>query len=278
MQGMMRRGLLLSLYLILSFSLSAQDYHDLAARAFDAAQHDSLEKAEILYKQALEKEPTNIRNSMLFSNLGTVQQRMGKIDEAIESYSLGLNLAPQSVKILLNRASLYLQKDLLDKAYIDYCNVLDVDRKNEEALLYRAYIYTRRRNYKEARIDYNTLLQMLPEHRMGRLGLALLDQKEMRYREATEIFNRLLDEDPNDTAILKARANLEMEMELPDMALLDVNNVIRLTPNDAEAYLMKGDIYLILKKKKDANKAYDKAVSLGIPRPEVLNRMKQQKN
>ena len=137
---------------------------------------------------------------------------------------------------------LFLQKDLLDKAYIDYCNVLDVDRKNEEALLYRAYIYTRRRNYKEARIDYNTLLQMLPEHRMGRLGLALLDQKEMRYREATEIFNRLLDDDPNDTAILKARANLEMEMELPDMALLDVNTVIRLTPNDAEAYLMKGDI------------------------------------
>ena len=161
---------------------------------------------------------------------------------------------------------------------IDYCNVLDVDRKNEEALLYRAYIYTRRRSYKEARIDYNTLLQKLPEHRMGRLGLALLDQKEMRYREASEIFNRLLEDDPNDTSILKARANLELEMELPDMALLDVNNVIRLTPNDAEAYLMKGDIYLVLKKKKDANKAYDKAVSLGIPRPEVLNRMKEQEN
>ena len=275
---MMRRGILLVGSLILSLTLAAQDYHDLASQAFDASQHDSLQKAEILYKQALEKDPTNRLNSMLFSNLGTVQQRMGKIDEAIQSYSLALNLAPQSVKILLNRASLYLQKDLLDKAYIDYCNVLDVDRKNEEALLYRAYIYTRRRSYKEARIDYNTLLQKLPEHRMGRLGLALLDQKEMRYREASEIFNRLLEDDPNDTSILKARANLELEMELPDMALLDVNNVIRLTPNDAEAYLMKGDIYLVLKKKKDANKAYDKAVSLGIPRPEVLNRMKEQEN
>lgn len=274
---MKRRGLLMCLFFMMSLSVVAQDYRELATRAFDAAQHDSLEKAEILFKQALAKDPSNVRNAMLFSNLGTVQQRMGKIDEAIESYSLGLNLAPQSVKILLNRASLYLQKNLLDKAYIDYCNVLDEDRKNDEALLYRAYIYMRRRSYKEARIDYNTLLQMLPEHRMGRLGLALLDQKEMRYREASEIFNRMLEETPNDISILKARANLELEMELPDMALLDVNNVIRIDPDDAEAYLMKGDIYLVLKKKKDANKAYDKAVSLGIPRPEVLERMRQQK-
>ena len=112
----MRRGILLVGSLILSLTLAAQDYHDLASQAFDASQHDSLQKAEILYKQALEKDPTNRLNSMLFSNLGTVQQRMGKIDEAIESYSLALNLAPQSVMILLNRASLYLQKDLLDKA------------------------------------------------------------------------------------------------------------------------------------------------------------------
>lgn len=70
-----------------------------------------------------------MRNSMLFSNLGTVQHRLGKIDKAIESYTLGLNLAPYSVTILLNRAALYLEKNLYEKAYLDYCNVIDIDRK-----------------------------------------------------------------------------------------------------------------------------------------------------
>lgn len=63
-----------------------------------------------LFEEALKLEPANMRNSMLFSNLGTVQHRLGKIDKAIESYTLGLNLAPYSVTILLNRAALYLEK------------------------------------------------------------------------------------------------------------------------------------------------------------------------
>ena len=157
---------------------------------------------------------------MLFSNLGTVQHRLGKIDKAIESYTLGLNLAPYSVTILLNRAALYLEKNLYEKAYLDYCNVIDIDRKNQEALLYRAYIYMQRRDYKEARIDYNTLLQEEPKNKMGRLGMALLNQKELKFREALEEFNRMITDYPNDASLLKARANLEIEMNTPDLALL----------------------------------------------------------
>lgn len=166
----MKRILCYFLFCCICIYMHAQTYDQLAARAVDAAERDSLELSERLFEEALKLEPANMRNSMLFSNLGTVQHRLGKIDKAIESYTLGLNLAPYSVTILLNRAALYLEKNLYEKAYIDYCNVIDIDRKNQEALLYRAYIYMQRRDYKEARIDYNTLLQEEPENKMGRLG------------------------------------------------------------------------------------------------------------
>ncbi|WP_455671560.1 tetratricopeptide repeat protein [Phocaeicola sp.] len=257
--------------------MQAQTYDELATRALDAAQKDSLELSEQLFEKALKQEPANLRNSMLFSNLGTVQRRMGKTDKAIESYSLALNIAPYSVTILLNRASLYLEKRMYDKAYIDYCNVIDIDRKNAEALLFRAYIYMQRRSYSEARIDYNTLLQEDAKNKTARLGLALLNQKELRYREALEEFNRMITDYPNDVSLLKARANLEIEMNTPDLALLDLETAAKIAPKDAEIYVMCGEIYLSQKKKREAYVAFEKAIELGVPRPELQDKLKASK-
>ena len=61
--------------------------------------------------------------------------------------------------MLLNRAALYLEKDLIQKAYLDCCNVIDLLPKNLEARLFRAYIYMQRREYKEARVDYKVVLE-----------------------------------------------------------------------------------------------------------------------
>lgn len=257
--------------------MQAQTYEELITRALDAAQKDSLRQSEALFKQALQMDPANMRNALLFTNLGTVQRRMGKKDEAIESYTLSLNITPYSVVTLLNRASLYLEKNLLNKAYVDYCNVIDIDKTNKEALLYRAYIYMQRREYKEARMDYNTLLQEEPGNATARLGRALLNQKEQRHREALEDFNRLVSDHPRDISYLKARANLEVEMNTPDLALLDLEEAAKLNPDDAEIYVMCGEIYLEQKKKREAYVAFEKAISLGVPRPQLQDKLKASK-
>lgn len=267
-------------YLILfcaCIQMQAQTYDELVTRALDAAKKDSLGLSERLFKDALKLDPANVRNALLFSNLGTIQRRMGKTDDAIESYSLALGITPYSTTMLLNRASLYLDKNLLDKAYIDYCNVIDIDRKNKEALLFRSYIYMQRRSYQEARVDYINLLDLEPRNKTARLGLALLNQKELRYRESLEEFNRMITDYPEDASLLKARANLEIEMNTPDLALLDLEAAAKLTPKDAEIYVMCGDIYLSQKKNREAYVAFEKAISLGVPRPELQDKLKASK-
>ena len=87
----------------------SQTYDELIDKAMDAVEQDSLLLAENYFKEALRLEPANMRNSLLFSNLGTIQRRMGKRKEALESYSLALNKTPFSVTMLLNRASLLLE-------------------------------------------------------------------------------------------------------------------------------------------------------------------------
>lgn len=273
----MKRIILGLFCLIFSLQLSAQTYDEYISQAMDAIETDSLAKAEMFFKEALKLEPANIKNALLFSNLGTIQRRIGKKKEALEAYSLALNLTPYSITILLNRASLYLEMDMLDKAYLDYCNVIDLDAKNKEALQFRAYVYMRRRQYMEARLDYQRLLAEEPENKTARVGIAMVNQKDKRYREALEELNRLITDYPRDVSLLKARAELEVEMNSLELALLDLEEAVRITPNDADIYVMCGEIYLTQGKKREAYAAFEKAVELGIPRSMLQDQLKLSK-
>ena len=274
---MMKRIKLILIAVFACFQLSAQTYDELITRAMNAVESDSLYQAETWFKKALQLEPANMRNALLFSNLGTIQRRMGKNQEALESYSLALNLTPYSITMLLNRASLYLDMDYLDKAYVDYCNVIDLDAKNQEALGFRAYIYMRRRQYQDARNDYQKLLEVVPGDKTARIGMAMVNQKLQRYRESLEEFNRLIVDYPKDVSLLKARAELEVEMNTLELALLDLESAVKMAPNDAEIYVMCGDIYLAQGRNREAYVAYEKAVELGVPRPELQDRLKASK-
>ena len=254
-----------------------QTYDDLIHKAMDAVEMDSLQQAEQLFTEALKLEPANMRNALVFSNLGTIQRRMGKKKEALESYSLALNRTPYSVTMLLNRASLLLEMDYLDKAFVDYCDVLDIDRENKEALMYRAYIHMKRRMYHNARLDYRAFLELEPGNKTARIGMAMVNQKDKRFQESLEEFNRLIVDYPRDVSLLKARAELEIEMNSLDMALLDLENATRLTPNDPEIYVMCGDIYLMQDKRREAYTAFEKAIDLGIPRPKLQDRLNASK-
>ena len=132
----MNRILLITILACLTTASPAKaqsSYNELVEEAMKYIKLDSLTQAENLFRQALKADPTNARNALVFSNLGTVLKRQGKTDEAIKNYTFALNITPYATSILLNRAALYLEKDMQDKAYIDYCNVIDLIPENTEA-------------------------------------------------------------------------------------------------------------------------------------------------
>lgn len=275
------KKLILSFFVCSAMALPAfsQTYQELSERAIAATEQDSLSQAEDYILQALKLEPSNPHNALLFSNLGTIQRRQHQYEQALESYTLALNIAPRAVPILLNRAALYLEQGKDELARIDYSLTLDVDKDNPEALLMRAYIYMQQRNYSFARADYERLLKIDPQSYNGRLGLATLEQKEGKYEAALSILNRMIvdgGDDAQSTAPLYvARAGVENDMKHLDLALMDLEEAIKLNPSLMESYLMRGQIYLSQKKKDLAKRDFEKAVSLGIPQADVRDLLKQ---
>ncbi len=252
----------------------AQTYNEVVERAMKCALGDSLVQAEQLFRKALKMDPNNARNALLFSNLGTVLKRMGRTDEAIEAYTMALNITPYSTAMLLNRGTLYLDKGLDSKAYVDFCNVIDLIPENIEARLYRAYIYMQRREYKEARIDYNVIVGKEPSHKAARIGLAMLDQREGNLSAARDKLDLLIGEFSDDASLFLMRANLDLERGYPEAAILDLEEALRLNPKDAETTVQLGDVYLSIKEKSKALKAYEKAISMGIPRSALMEQIK----
>lgn len=252
----------------------AQTYNEVIEKAMNCTFKDSLVQAEELFQKALKMDPTNARNALLFSNLGTVQKRLGKTDEAIKSYTLGLNITPYATSILLNRAAIYLDKGMTDQAYLDYSNVIDLLPENIEARLFRAYIYMNRREFDEARVDYNVVVRKDPKHKSARLGLVLLDQYVGKIRAAHNGLDLLIHDYPEDASLLRMRANLELDENFPDAALADLETVVRLNPKDAEAYCQLGEVCLRLNKKDEAKKAFEKAIELGVSRALLAGKLK----
>ncbi|MDE5711347.1 tetratricopeptide repeat protein [Bacteroides sp.] len=277
--------------LILSFfawstmvaSAFSQTYQELSERAFAATEQDSLELAKQYIAQAMKADPANPHNALLFSNLGTIQRRQHQYDQALESYTMALNIAPRAVPVLMNRATLYLELGKEELAKMDYSLVLDLEKDHSEALLMRAYIYMSQRNYKFARADYEHLLKLVPQSYSGRLGLATLEQKEKNTDAALAILNAMLagQEEPDGltasqrAVLYVARAGVEQEMNQADLAVLDLEEAIRQDPSQAEAYLMRGQIYLSQKKKGLAKRDFEKAAALGVPRVEVRELLQQ---
>lgn len=257
----------------------SQTYQELSDRAVAATEQDSLAQAVEYIQQALKLDPANPHNALLFSNLGTIQRRQRDYDKALESYTFALNIAPRTVPILLNRAALYLELGKDDLARVDYSLILDIERDNREALLMRAYIYMQQRDYNFARADYERLLKFDPQSYNGRLGLATLEQKEGKYEAALSILNRMIGEKGGSetggmtalqyAVLYVARAGVEQDMGHADLAMIDLEEAISLDPSQAEAYLMRGQIYLSQKKKDLAKRDFEKAVSLGIPQADV---------
>lgn len=266
------------------FPAFSQTYQELSERAVAATEQDSLSLAETYIEQALKMEPANPHNALLFSNLGTIQRRQHRYEQALDSYTLALNIAPRAIPALMNRAALYLELGKDDLARIDYSLVLDIESDNQEALLMRAYIYMRQRNYNFAKSDYERLLKLAPQSYNGRLGLATLEQKEGKFEAALSILNAMIAEKGGEATRLTtqqyavlyvARAGVEQDMKHVDLAMMDLEEAIKLDASQTEAYLIRGQIYLSQKKKELAKRDFEKAISLGVPQGDLRDLLLQ---
>jgi tetratricopeptide (TPR) repeat protein len=255
--------ILLSALVSSSGMLRGQTYEEFIEKSYQYLDKGELFAAEESLRAAMRLEPGNPNNYALLTNLGTIQRRQGKKEEAVLSYTAALSRYPDNETILDNRASLYVEIGETDKALNDYTLLLLQNPINEDALYRRGILYLEKKDFIRAEQDFDKILEVNEKTVHGRLGHAILEKMRGNYDESERIYNYLIDQLPRDWMLYEGRANLYFMMGKNARALADINKVFSETDPSAAMYVLRGKIKLSLYEREPAKKDFLKAKEMG---------------
>jgi len=272
LKNIFRAGIIGIFFLLGGVYISAQNVDSLSL-AFDYIQRNHLDSAEIALKAVLESKPDNPVNPFLLNNLGTVQRRMGKLEEALLSYTAALGTFPKQLVFLEARASLFAEMGQPQNAIIDYTSLLDERPNDQDALYQRGLLYLQIKNTDLAEADFRRMLDLNPKSLYARRGFASVAKFRGDYDSAEKIYNYLLDKEPQDFNLYAGRAELYLLMVRPGKAYDDINQAIHLAGGDKSTnpylYVIRYRIKLLLHEKQGAIDDLNKAIALGYKEEEA---------
>ena len=259
-------GIILIIFLLGGNFVSAQKDTDWLSLSFDYLKQNQLDSAEIALKTFMKKEPDNPINPFLLNNLGTIQRRLGKPDQALVSYTAALGEFPKQPVFLEARASLFAEMGQARNAILDYSTLLEVTPRDEEAMYQRGLLYLQIKNTDLAEADFKKILEINPNSSYARRGMASLAKFRGDYENSEKIYNYLLDKEPKDFNLYAGRAELYLLMNRPGRALSDIEQAFHFAGDNSQnpyLYIIRYRTNMMLHEKESALKDLKKAISLG---------------
>ena len=261
---------------IYQLDLPAQTYEELVKKSYEHWDANDWPAAEEALKAALRLEPAHRLNYLLLHNLGTIQRRQAKFDDAVVSYTAALSQRPSDELMLLNRAELYTEMDEIDNAIFDYNTLLINYPTHEQARYSRGILYIKTGEYLLAQADFELIIETNKDTFLGRFGYAILEKARGKYDDSETIFNYLADKYPNHVRILEERAELFFLTKRNYRAMADINKVFAATTEpSAELYMLRGRVRLALREKESAATDFRKAQELGYDNETVERLLKE---
>lgn len=242
----------------------SQRYLELADSADFYMAHGNWNKAEDKIVEALRLEPANFSNSLLLANLGLIQSHKGEYEKALQSLSLGLNIAPSSTVLLNNRAHVYLMTDSVNSASQDLDNSLRIDSIQEWALQTRAYLYLNNQEINKAKKLFNFLNEKFPENAAAFTGLATIDELEGNYKEALDNYRKALAIKEEDDETREAYIYLLIKTDDYSAARSEIREALNINPENPMFYLLRGYLHRLNYRPDEALADKKIAISKGI--------------
>lgn len=243
-QSTMRNKFIIALIALLtnvSTAWAEVDYYEFIDSAENCIKEKRWDRAETFLKRILTTFPDDNNNSLIISNLATVQRYQGKYTEAIKNYSYAINMTPNAVTLLKNRASLYLDLDSIDDARRDYERILLIDENDEESRYYHGILSIRLDDMDAAKKDFDYILFYNPASGLGREGLALWYKKRADYIEAIKYYSEIIKQRPS-AILLSNRAECYLAVKRLNDATEDIRKAIEMTPDDGYLYLLRAKL------------------------------------
>ncbi len=198
-------------------------------------------QAEEFIRKAIAAEPHNNTNSLLLSNLATLQRFQGKLGDAIKNYTMALDMTPNAVTLLLNRAATLLQAGNTDAAIADFEKVRDLDPADAESRYSLGMMAMDEGDYARAEALFNEIKKNNPKSGLAWEGLGMLYKEQGDYAKAVVHLSEVIRDDPNPT-LLGNRADCYLVLKQLHNAAEDIQNALEQDPDDGFLYLLRAKL------------------------------------
>ena len=198
-------------------------------------------EAETYFTRAIAAEPTHPANSMLLSNLATLQRYQGRIDEAITNYTRALDLTPNSVTLLLNRAAACIEAGDNARAQADYERVCQIDPTDVEARYSLGMMAIETGQYKHAEDLFEQIKRINPKSGLASEGLGMLHKAQGHYVRAIQLLSEVIKAKPN-ARLLANRADCYLTQKQLNQAEEDIRAALSMTPDDPYLYVLRAKL------------------------------------
>lgn len=222
---------------------SSPRYMELADSADYFIARENWDRAEKSIIEAMRLEPASFTNSLLLANLGLIQSQKGEYKKALESLSLGLNIAPSSTVLLNNRAHTYILMDSIDAAIRDIDKSLSLDSLQEWTLQTRAFLYLQEEDMENAEILFNKVKTLFPSNSGVYAGLATVAEKKDQTDTALILYKTSLDLNPGDEETREAYIFLLIKTENFSNARAEIRKALDINPENPMFYLLRGYLH-----------------------------------
>lgn len=221
--------------------------------------------AEQWLMRAIQQEPDNPNNSLLLSNIATLQRYQGRLADAVKNYSLALDMTPHAVTLLLNRAALYVEMDSVGRAVDDYERVCELDMYNTEARYSLGVLAMESGDTKRAEDLFTEIKRINPNSGLYHEGMGLLHKRNGNYSRAAELFTQVIKVQPN-AQLLGNRADCYLILKRLNDAEEDIRTALEMSPDDPYLYVLRAKLNKLRFQREDMDRDIDTAVSLGLSR------------
>ncbi len=232
-------------------------------------------QAEQWLLKAFKADPDNPGNSMVLSNIATLQRYQGKLADAVKNYTLALDMTPHAVTLLLNRAALYVEMDIVQRAIDDYERVCELDFYNTEARYSLGVLAMERGDTNRAEDLFNEIKRINPNSGLYHEGMGLLHKRNGNHARAAELFSQLIKVQPT-AQLLGHRADCYLAMKRLNDAEEDIRTALEMSPGDPYLYLLRAKLNKLRFQRDDMNRDIDTAVSLGLSRDYINQALNEQ--
>jgi len=226
------------------------------------------QKAEAFLLDAIKNEPANPNNSLLLSNIATLQRHQGRLNEAIRNYSMAIDLTPNAVTLLHNRAAVYILVDSISLAQADLEHIMMIDESDVESRYTHGMIALNLGDKKTAEHDFEDILRINPNSGLAKQGQGYLHKHSGNYEQAAQCFSEVIKVKPSST-LLANRADCYLAIKRLNDASLDIANALELDPDDPYIYILRAKLNKLRYNRDDMERDIKLAVAHGISEEET---------